>query len=42
MTKLELMICEAENAGEIDLDTRNQLLSVLLTEGAKTGIVRGK
>ena len=29
MTNLELMICEAENAGEIDLDTRDMMLSVL-------------
>ena len=27
MTKLELAICEAENAGEIDLDTRDMMLS---------------
>ena len=29
MTKLELMICEAENSGEIDLDTRDMMLNVL-------------
>ena len=29
MTKLELMICEAENNGEIDLDTRDQMLGIL-------------
>ena len=29
MTKLELMICEAENNGEIDLDTRDMMLSIL-------------
>ena len=29
MTKLELMICEAENAGEIDLDTRDMMLGIL-------------
>ena len=29
MTKLELMICEAENNGEIDLDTRNSMLGIL-------------
>ena len=33
MSFLELAICEAENNGEIDLDTRNTLLSVL-TEGS--------
>ena len=41
MTNLELMICEAENAGEIDLDTRDQLLEVL-TEGANIEIMRKK
>ena len=30
MTNLELMICEAENAGEIDLDTRDIMLDVFL------------
>ena len=39
MTNLELMICEAENAGEIDLDTRDQLLEVL-TEGQGTAQYR--
>ena len=39
MTKLELMICEAENAGEIDLDTRDMMLSVL-TEGQGTAQYR--
>ena len=29
MTKLELRICEAENNGEIDLDTRDMMLDVL-------------
>lgn len=29
MTNLELLICEAENNGEISIDTRNDLLSVL-------------
>ena len=29
MTKLELIICEAENAGEIDLDTRDMMLAIL-------------
>ena len=29
MTNLELMICEAENSGEIDLDTRDIMLSIL-------------
>ena len=29
MTKLELRICEAENMGEIDLDTRDMMLDVL-------------
>ena len=29
MTNLELMICEAENAGEIDLDTRDTMLGIL-------------
>ena len=29
MTKLELAICEAENAGEIDLDTRDTMLGIL-------------
>ena len=29
MTNLELVICEAENAGEIDLDTRDILLGIL-------------
>ena len=29
MTKLELAICEAENSGEIDLDTRDMMLNVL-------------
>ena len=29
MTKLELAICEAENAGEIDLDTRDIMLGIL-------------
>ena len=29
MTKLELAICEAENNGEIDLDTRDMMLSIL-------------
>ena len=29
MTKLELMICEAENNGEIDLDTRDIMLGIL-------------
>ena len=29
MTNLELMICEAENNGEIDLDTRDVMLSIL-------------
>ena len=29
MTKLELAICEAENNGEIDLDTRDIMLNVL-------------
>ena len=29
MTNLELMICEAENAGEIDLGTRDMMLSIL-------------
>ena len=29
MTNLELMICEAENAGEIDLDTRDIMLGIL-------------
>ena len=29
MTNLELMICEAENAGEIDLDTRDMMLGIL-------------
>lgn len=41
MTNLELMICEAENSGEIDLDTRDQLLSVL-TEGANLDIMKKK
>ena len=29
MTNLELMICEAENNGEMDLDTRDMMLSIL-------------
>ena len=29
MTNLELIICEAENAGEIDLNTRDIMLSIL-------------
>ena len=29
MTNLELAICEAENSGEIDLDTRDMMLSIL-------------
>ena len=29
MTNLELMICEAENSGEIDLDTRDIMLGIL-------------
>ena len=29
MTNLELAICEAENAGEIDLDTRDMMLGIL-------------
>ena len=29
MTKLELIICEAENNGEIDLDTRDIMLGIL-------------
>ena len=29
MTKLELAICEAENNGEIDLDTRDMMLGIL-------------
>ena len=29
MTKLELAICEAENSGEIDLDTRDIMLGIL-------------
>ena len=29
MTNLELMICEAENSGEIDLDTRDVMLGIL-------------
>ena len=29
MTNLELAICEAENSGEIDLDTRDMMLNVL-------------
>ena len=41
MTKLELMICEAENNGEIDLDTRDQLLSVL-TEGGNIDALSDK
>ena len=36
MTNLELAICEAENAGEIDLDTRNELLGIL-SEGFGSG-----
>ena len=38
MTNLELAICEAENAGEIDLDTRDMMLDVLneSTAQAKT------
>ena len=39
MTKLELAICEAENSGEIDLDTRDMMLSVL-TEGQGTAQYR--
>ena len=39
MTKLELMICEAENNGEIDLDTRDMMISVL-TEGQGTAQYR--
>ena len=39
MTKLELAICEAENNGEIDLDTRDMMLSVL-TEGQGTAQYR--
>ena len=41
MTNLELAICEAENAGEIDLDTRNELLFVL-TEGTNIEIMKHK
>ena len=33
MTNLELMICEAENSGEIDLETRDMLLDVLNESG---------
>ena len=29
MTKLELAICEAENNGERDLDTRDTMLGIL-------------
>ena len=29
MSFLELAICEAENAGEIDLDTRDMMLGIL-------------
>ena len=39
MTNLELAICEAENSGEIDLDTRDMMLSVL-TEGQGTAQYR--
>ena len=39
MTKLELAICEAENNGEIDLDTRDMMLNVL-TEGQGTAQYR--
>ena len=39
MTRLELAICEAENSGEIDLDTRDTMLSVL-TEGQGTAQYR--
>ena len=37
MTKLELRICEAENMGEIDLDTRDMMLNVI---GESTAQVR--
>ena len=36
MTNLELMICEAENAGEIDLDTRDTMLGILCENGVST------
>ena len=37
MTDLEYIICESERCGEIDLDTRDNLLSVLY-EGSNAGI----
>ena len=41
MTKLELMICEAENAGEIDLDTRDTMLGILNESTLKAEPVDG-
>ena len=38
MTRLEYLICEAERSGEIDLDTRNQMLDVL-TEKLETRLL---
>ena len=35
MTKLELAICEAENNGEIDLDTRDMMLGILTESTAQ-------
>ena len=40
MTNLELIICEAENAGEIDLDTRNLLLDILCESSIKSDSIR--
>ena len=39
MTDLEYMICEAETVGEIDLDTRNNLLNVLYEKSQKEDTV---
>lgn len=43
MTNLELMICEAENAGEIDLNTRDTMLGILneATRQAKESSIFG-
>ena len=41
MTNLELMICEAENAGEIDLDTRDMMLGILNESTLKAEPVDG-
>ena len=41
MTNLELMICEAENAGEIDINTRDIMLDVLNESTAQARYAEG-